>query len=1284
MNRNLIRHIMKLKIINILFITLLMAMVGVNTAYADERDMDTWSENNGFGKNGANLTDDGYSLWDGWSFQNYELRTSGEQQGIHICNAAQLARYAYDMFNYNNSYWSDRHTRDVWLECDIDLNNKYFSILRSNYYIENATFYGQGHVIRNGYAVDAGGRCALFSDIRGGEIRDLALVNYNLLNPSVSYCGILCGYAENTNTRYPTIRNCRVTNCFTGIENGSTYVGGIVGYAEYISLYDNAVVNCKVETEDNIAGGIVGYLGAPEEAYTEIHIERNRVVNSTVHAIDDCAGGIIGHADVDVITPVYIFHNYVQNCDVICGGDEVLAGDHVGGLIGSCQVRRITASYNYVHAKVIAMRGSCKAGLCTGLLDFRLKSGEYMYAEFGGLNYMDEEYWPLSWNGAVAEVYPDDDRGYLTDTEGMTQFRINSSGYDYVYKTGAMPQNKDGFASDITVTTAAQLQQIAIDVNSGAKTYEGCIVKLGNDLDLSSIASFIPIGTSTYPFMGEFDGCGFIISGLTINRTDYNDTGLFGYIHNAYIHDVILEAPNVKGGNYYTGALVGMAQSTCGVTDVWVRPSATATPYVEGYASTGGIVGRSDKRLLMESCYFEGTVGTRYDQQDNAWVGALAANIKSGNINDCGTITTITRQDNGSLVKGLIGGMSTLTEGNRAVELTRCYAANSDASALPLVGSATEQLTLTSCYTGTPVGGNGMASALGSEHWYYYQEADKLPLPITLSKDLPGSDLAYYDGFYFLPNPDAPDTYHIIDYKGNGGAVTIPATVNSKPVTRIDSDVFQGNRTFTSVTISENITGIGHRSFEGCTMLNTLTINSGSTLHIGRMAFAGCPALTTINFYCGDFDYTYTDNEGVTDGGYAFSNCTNLTTLDFRSNANPLDGLKGKSAFSGCTNITDISASTTSANYLSVLTAGNQNKKVGIVSNNSRTLQMIIPAASTYYGGVDDPLEIPITISALAPGAFDDTPWLTGLTASSLTTISAPSFQNCPNLKSIDFSACSDLNNITVNRTAAANPFYGVSERTMIYLPSYIELDNDDNDGKNTKAISTAATNGKSYTVTLMGRTLYKDGYWNTLCLPFNVTLSGSVLEGAEVRTLSSTSLQNGTLTLNFSEPLTSLTAGTPYIIKWTKADGYDAASEETRDIKNPVFNGVAVSNTLNDMPFTFVTFKGTYDKMTFAGEDKSILFLGADNTLYYPESGATIGAQRAYFQLNGITANNPENGIKSFVLNFGDETTAVTTPFAQGEVGGETWFDLNGRRLIGQPSHKGIYLSNGKKIVVK
>ena len=54
---------------------------------------------------------------------------------------------------------------------------------------------------------------------------------------------------------------------------------------------------------------------------------------------------------------------------------------------------------------------------------------------------------------------------------------------------------------------------------------------------------------------------------------------------------------------------------------------------------------------------------------------------------------------------------------------------------------------------------------------------------------------------------------------------------------------------------------------------------------------------------------------------------------------------------------------------------------------------------------------------------------------------------------------------------------------------------------------------------TIHNRTLYKDGKWNTLCLPFDLTIAGSVLNGADVQTLSSSSFNSNTgeLTLNFT-----------------------------------------------------------------------------------------------------------------------------------------------------------------------
>ena len=72
---------------------LLMALpvVAQNTP-SEPNDIDDWQVNTSFGQNGANLTLDGYSQWDGQSMQNYTVNSAGD---IEIRNAAQLARYAW-------------------------------------------------------------------------------------------------------------------------------------------------------------------------------------------------------------------------------------------------------------------------------------------------------------------------------------------------------------------------------------------------------------------------------------------------------------------------------------------------------------------------------------------------------------------------------------------------------------------------------------------------------------------------------------------------------------------------------------------------------------------------------------------------------------------------------------------------------------------------------------------------------------------------------------------------------------------------------------------------------------------------------------------------------------------------------------------------------------------------------------------------------------------------------------------------------------------------------------
>ena len=238
--------------------------------------------------------------------------------------------------------------------------------------------------------------------------------------------------------------------------------------------------------------------------------------------------------------------------------------------------------------------------------------------------------------------------------------------------------------------------------------------------------------------------------------------------------------------------------------------------------------------------------------------------------------------------------------------------------------------------------------------------------------------------------------------------------------------------------------------------------------------------------------------------------------------------------------------------------------------------------------------------------------------------------------------------------------------------------------GKKNADYITAGGSGKK--VILHGRRFYQDGEWNTICLPFNLALEGS-FAGATLMELDladdgtythATGLDGSTLYLNF-KTATSITAGTPYIIKWGEPEGAASGYLGTA-IDSPIFANVNISNsTSTEVSFTGGKFKGTYSPVPFTANDKSILFLGAENKLYYPDgTSTTINAFRAYFQLNDPVA------VKEFRLNFGEDDVVneVNEVIASLEVNDNSWYDLQGRKLNGKPAQKGLYIVNGKKVL--
>lgn len=242
------------------------------------------------------------------------------------------------------------------------------------------------------------------------------------------------------------------------------------------------------------------------------------------------------------------------------------------------------------------------------------------------------------------------------------------------------------------------------------------------------------------------------------------------------------------------------------------------------------------------------------------------------------------------------------------------------------------------------------------------------------------------------------------------------------------------------------------------------------------------------------------------------------------------------------------------------------------------------------------------------------------------------------------------------------------------------------NGSSNTDAISTAATNGGRYDVTLQGRTLYKDNSWNTLCLPFALNeaqIASSPLAGADIRTLNNVIQSDKTVIMNFTEEgtLGAIEAGKPYIIKW-------AASSD--NIVSPVFRGVVLDGTMNDIACDVVgstsnasiIFKGTYDNIAYTSENASVLFVGAENKFYYPLAGASIGAMRAYFDLDGF--NMSSNGVKQFIMTFAEEDPTGISDMNGMKESDDSWYDLEGRKLYGVPVKKGLYIHGGRKVLWK
>lgn len=170
----------------------------------------------------------------------------------------------------------------------------------------------------------------------------------------------------------------------------------------------------------------------------------------------------------------------------------------------------------------------------------------------------------------------------------------------------------------ISIYTVDDLIAFRNKVNAGTN-YNGYVVKLEANLDLSGISSWTPIGRvytdgsdKYYDFYGTFDGQGHTISNLTVGSDDSytsedgHNNGLFGGTRNATVRNLIVEDATIKG-NWHVGTVIAHAQGATTVENVLVKNC-----NVTGRSLAGGIIGTAedyssdDCELRMNGCVVEG------------------------------------------------------------------------------------------------------------------------------------------------------------------------------------------------------------------------------------------------------------------------------------------------------------------------------------------------------------------------------------------------------------------------------------------------------------------------------------------------------------------------------------------------------------------------------------------------------------------------------------------------------------------------------------------------------
>lgn len=204
---------------------------------------------------------------------------------------------------------------------------------------------------------------------------------------------------------------------------------------------------------------------------------------------------------------------------------------------------------------------------------------------------------------------------------------------------------------------------------------------------------------------------------------------------------------------------------------------------------------------------------------------------------------------------------------------------------------------------------------------------------------------------------------------------------------------------------------------------------------------------------------------------------------------------------------------------------------------------------------------------------------------------------------------------------------------------------------------------------------IFSKDYWNTICLPFDVskeTLAEEMGENCALRVFTK-KVENNVLKFENAD---AIQAGVPYLIK--PAD----------KVKNPIFSNVVYKKDVTPQTVQDETgqyaFVGTFDPVNL-NVDGSELFLLANGNLAKPKSDkvSEMYGMRAYFKINEQNSSSAKQ--ITYAIDCGsDIVNGIQSLRVQPSTSSQHIYNLQGVDVGADIHHlpAGVYVMGGKKII--